>query len=124
MAQMPLFDPITTPVYEPRMTIRERFDAFDEANPHVKRRLTDMAMELWRRGTKHYGMKALYEVLRYEYTLRTSGDSFKLNNNYTALYARKIMLENPELDGFFSTRKRRSRSRYDAQKWARVADLD
>lgn len=68
-----------------------------------------MALELRSRGRKHYGIAALYEVLRYEYALKTdSEDDFKLNNNHKAFYARKIMDEVPELRDFFSTRVQRS----------------
>jgi len=46
------------------------------------------------------------EVLRYDYALTNDPSSeFKFNNNYRAFMAREIMLNNPLLDGFFSTRK-------------------
>ena len=49
-------------------------------------------------------MKQIFEVIRWEYDLKTTGD-FKLNNNYTAWYARLVMERNPSLDGFFQLRK-------------------
>lgn len=89
--------------------MEEQFKDFHQHNPQVYRRLVSMALELRSRGRKHYGIAALYEVLRYEYALKTdSEDDFKLNNNHKAFYARKIMDEVPELRDFFSTRVQRS----------------
>lgn len=91
-------------------TIEEQFKAFHEENPHVAEALAQMALRLKRRGREHFGMKALFETLRFEYALRTDdpNSEFRLNNNYTALYARLLMRQYPELEGFFETRQRRA----------------
>ena len=98
--------PVREPDYDAGMTIAQRFDAFHAENPHVLDNLKALAMDLRSRGVTRYGIKALYEVLRYNRALATRGDVFKLNNNYTAHYARKLMDEVPELEGFFETRER------------------
>jgi hypothetical protein len=83
-----------------------KYEAFKEANPWVLRTLTRMSYELQNRGYSHYGIAALIEVLRYEYALTNDPSSdFKFNNNYRAFFAREIMQTNPQLNGFFSTRK-------------------
>jgi hypothetical protein len=64
-----------------------------------------MALAVLKAGKDRYGIAALYETLRYT-ALVTSGESYKLNNNFRALYARKLMAENAELAGFFWTRER------------------
>lgn len=97
---------IEEPDYQPGQSIEERFDAFHGRNPQVYKALRQLALDMRGRGVRHYGIKALFEVLRYEYALRTEGDTFKLNNNYTALYARLLMEQEPELAGFFETRRR------------------
>lgn len=111
--QVSLFDllgadapPLREPDYGDAQTTEERFAAFHAANPHVYASLRDMALTLKAQGTRQYGMKALFEVLRFNNALRTNGDAFKLNNNYTALYARKLMDEVVGLEGFFETRER------------------
>lgn len=86
-------------------TIDERFQRFHERNPHVYRLLREMALGLKARRQR-MGMKGLFEVLRWQYMVRTAGDDFKLNNDYTAPYARLLMAEEPQLRGFFETRKR------------------
>ena len=84
-----------------------RYRQFHERNTHVLEKLSVLALRLKDRGHKHYGMQALFEVLRYETAMRTNDPSsqFKLNNDYAAFYARDIMRRYPELDGFFSIRR-------------------
>jgi hypothetical protein len=88
-------------------TIAERYAAFTQANPWVYQSLVRMARELKAKGIHHYGIAALWEVLRYDWTLRTAdpNSQLKLCNDYRAFYAREIMLRVPDLDGFFTTRK-------------------
>lgn len=65
-----------------------------------------IAREVKARGVRRYGMQAVWEVMRFRY-LETTGDVFKLNNNYCAVYARWIMARESGLAGFFETRTRR-----------------
>lgn len=87
-------------------TIERDFWRFHQANPFVYERLVQLAREwVQRRGKRKVGIGMLFEVLRWEVALRTSGEDFKLNNNYRALYARLIMARNPDLVGVFGTRR-------------------
>ena len=89
------------------LTIEERFELFHRHNPQVASALKKMAFGLREKGVKRFGMKALFEVLRYQSALTTSGDPYKLNNNFTAFYDRLLMERHPELDGFFLLREGR-----------------
>lgn len=100
--------PLRKPDYQKTDTIEQRFNAFHAANPVVYRELRTMALGIKRRGTTRYGIAGLFEVLRYRWSLQTSGDSFKLNNNFRALYARLLMDNEPELVDFFEVRERRA----------------
>jgi len=93
-----------------KQTINENFVEFHTANLSVYQELRALALKMKRSGREHYGIKSLFEVLRWHRALKTSDTSsdFKLNNNYTALYARVLMQNEPELEGFFRTRKRLS----------------
>jgi len=94
--------------------IAHNFAQFHRQNPHVYEGLRRLALKLRHTGHHYYGIKALFEVLRYEYALTTvSADGLKLNNNYTALYARLLMDKEPELNGFFHLRERIARYRPD-----------
>ena len=85
------------------------FQRFHAENPHVYTALERLAFKLRNRGVERWGVKALWEVLRSELALNTSEPvgTFRLNNNFTAYYARLLMERNPEdLGGFFETRER------------------
>jgi hypothetical protein len=89
---------------------REAFERFHAENPMVYDQLERLAFKLKVRGVERWGIKALWEVLRYELAIATNSQvgEFKLNNNLTAHYARLLMERNPEdLAGFFETRERR-----------------
>ena len=48
----------------------------------------------------------LYEVLRWNYYLSTEGEEeFKLSNDFRAVYARKIMENEPDLADAFNTKQ-------------------
>lgn len=112
--QLELFDrPLvqaTLPAFEPELSIAERFERFHAANPHVYTTLVAMARRLKRHGCHRVGMKMLFERLRWEWFEQTAGDTYKLNNNYTAYYARRIMRRERDLAGFFETRERTGKS--------------
>jgi len=82
----------------------EQFWKFHVENPGVYKELLTLALRMKRTGRKRYGMKGLFEVLRWHRALETTDEEFKLNNNYTAFYARMLMKRLPELDGFFAVR--------------------
>lgn len=110
LATLPLFalPPfVTVPAGAP---LQQRFEAFHTLNPKVYDALRGMAVSMRRRGMRRYSIKALWEVLRFQ-AIATHGDEFKLNNDYTALYARKLMAEVPELAGFFETRRSKADDR-------------
>ena len=85
------------------MTIKADFNAYHKANPSVYDKLLELSLRLKRVGASKYGMKALFEILRFNALLQ-SDEKFKLSNNYTAYYARLLMLNEPQLEGFFTTR--------------------
>ena len=89
-------------------SIQERFCRFHSANPHIYQRLKTIALNLKSEGRKKYGVKALFEKLRWDSDVATDSRDYKLSNDFTSLYARKLMQENKELEGFFNVRPRRS----------------
>ena len=88
--------------------IQLNFERFHQQNHHVLRYVVRIAQELKKRGFTRAGMKLIFERLRWLYAWQTRGDDYKLNNNYTAYYARVVMLICPDLDGFFKVRKQRT----------------
>ena len=74
-------------------------------NPQIALELRRLALELHQAGLRKYSIKGLYEVLRYNAAIRTTGKKYKLNNVFTPFYARLLMETEPRLKGFFNTRK-------------------
>lgn len=75
--------------------IRERFLRFHDENLSVYRALERLAVQ-WRaqRGERQ-SIQMLYEVLRWQEGLSTTGDPYRLNNDYSPYYARLLMHRNP-----------------------------
>jgi hypothetical protein len=84
----------------------DKFFHFHRQNPHVYQGLEKFALMAKQAGKKKWGIKGIYERLRWETEIETGGDGFKLNNNYTSRYARLLMEKNEELEGFFEIRER------------------
>ena len=103
-----LFDgPVDEFTFEPRMVTQRllrEFEAFHAGNPDVYDELRTLALRLKDRGWNHYGISALYEVVRFHRALETTDDTFKLNNNHRAFYARLLMKQVPRLAEFFEIR--------------------
>ena len=85
-----------------------RFAEYHAANPHIYAALRRFAIEAKRAGRVRIGIKMLYERVRWHTTVEAKNDTFKLNNNWHAHYARLLMEQEPELRGFFETRKARA----------------
>lgn len=78
--------------------------AFHHDNPHVLHDIVAVCVRVHRVGRKRWGIKAAFEVVRYNREVTTNGLTYKLNNNHAPYYARWIMRDVPELAGFFVTR--------------------
>lgn len=87
-------------------SLRDSFERFDRDNPAVYRELVELCRK-WqeRRPGRRCGIGMLFEVARWTLTLHTRGEPLKLNNNYRAFYARKLMDEHPEFEGLFELRR-------------------
>lgn len=88
-----------------RVPLQVKFEAFHYANPHVYTELVMLARRAKRTGASKVGIGQLFEVLRWRHMLSTQGDEFLLNNSYRAFYSRMIMDREPDLGGFFETRR-------------------
>lgn len=96
--------PVSSPAAKGTMAVR--FEGFHRENPHIYQAIVRIALDLKDRGFPKCGMKMIFERLRWLYAIQTRGEDFKLNNNYTAYYARVVMAAEPRLQGFFETRVR------------------
>lgn len=87
------------------MTLAEKFEEFHNENPHVYRALVKLARRWVRQtGTRKLAIKTLYERARWEIVITTNDADFKMNNSYTAFYARLIMAQERDLRRIFDLR--------------------
>ena len=83
-----------------------KFEKHNQANPHIYEMFYKYANDLRLAGVKRHGAKSIMERLRWDFAFDTKGDSFKITNSYTSMYARLLILNQPEFDGFFKLRGR------------------
>ena len=95
------------PLLADARSLEGRWLAFHEANPHVYAAFERLALQAAKRRAR-FGAKAIWEVLRWELSVNTTESEPRLNNNYTALYAREVMRRNPAHAGLFETREQRA----------------
>lgn len=97
----------TQPVDQIEIDFRE----YHANHPHVYNELVRLSREWVSVGHARLGIATLFEKLRWEWHVAglTDRDGYKLNNNLRALYARKIMDQEPDLDGLFEIRERTTR---------------
>jgi len=90
-----------TPLYEQSAV----FKAYDAKNPEIWPTFKDLTLILINKGIEHYGAKAIFEAIRFHKAMKHGVNDFKLNNNFTAEYAREFMRLYPEHAGFFEVRQ-------------------
>ena len=87
-----------------------RFYRFHKANPQVYQALKTMAFRALNKGKTKYSIRALWEIARWEDVVECrdpNQDTVKMNDHYVPHYARLLMENEPELEGFFDLRKLR-----------------
>jgi len=85
--------------------IEVRFVKFHQDNPRVYEQLVSMAREWKEAGNDKCSMKMLFEILRWQYGIRTrTGEQFALSNDFTSRYARLIAANEPDLSEMFHFR--------------------
>ncbi|MGW1669206.1 hypothetical protein [Streptomyces sp. NPDC002324] len=99
---LPLPEPVGRPI--DRRTITEQFLDLDTEHPYVYRALERLTTDRIAAGATRIGLKALFEALRWRLPQGLRG----LNNNFTALYARKLIADHPDWAGAFELRRRRT----------------
>jgi hypothetical protein len=83
--------------------------SFHAEYPEVWELFVRFTLEKIRQGFKHYGAKAVMERVRWESDYGANGIvKFKVNDHYTAFYARRFTRVYPQYVGFFRNRIQKS----------------
>jgi hypothetical protein len=86
--------------------IYKRFEQFHKENPHVWRLVKKFATDVLDAGFDHFSSQAIFERIRWHLNIETrSDDGLKLNNDFSAYYARMFHLAYPDHARFFRNRK-------------------
>jgi hypothetical protein len=85
--------------------VYEKFLQYHHDNPRVYFYLQKFAHQAYDSGCQRYAIQTLIERLRWHVDVETRDEyeDFKINNCYSAYYARLLMNKSPTLLGFFRT---------------------
>ena len=86
----------------------ERFEAFDRENPEVYRLFVKYANMARARGMKCFSAGTILDIIRWEESGLSGDDGFKVNNDYAAPMARRLIREQPSFADFFELRRTRT----------------
>lgn len=103
--ELPIGD-LVYPDHAPNASIQARFEEFDRANRWIYFSLVMLTEDWLAKGNTRISIDMLIHVLRWQYSRQTVGDRrFKLNNDFTSRFARKLIAEHPEWGSVFYTRE-------------------
>ncbi len=87
-------------------SLKQIWWAWHKAHPEVYERFRQIAFDLLRNGHKHYSADGILHVIRFELNrvIANPKDQYRINNNFSAYYARYFIHMYPEYEGFFETR--------------------
>mgnify|MGYP000738737618 CR=1 FL=1 len=84
--------------------IEPAFWEFHAENPEVYDLFDQYAQMIVTAGRKRYGVKSIAERIRWHRNIEARGQTFKINNNFPAYYARLWMKRNPQHGRVFELR--------------------
>ena len=90
-------------------TIEDSFIEFDKKNPHVYQMFRDMTFRVIEKGVKKASAKTILGVIRWHFNFEVvTHTEFKINDAYTAYYARKFIRKHEEYGYIFNLKRLRS----------------
>jgi hypothetical protein len=89
-------------------SIREGFNDFHAANPHIFAAFERQVFNAINKGRKKISAKLIINVIRWEMYLESVDLNFKINDAYQSYYARLFVEKYPQYDEYFEFRKLRN----------------
>lgn len=103
-------------------SLQDKFLRYHLENPQIYSYFKRYAKQAKEAGFEKYSAKAIFERIRWYITVeRKKSDGFKVNNNYTAFYARMLMNKEPEFEGFFELREQKHEKKEKVHAYGRTA---
>ena len=90
---------------ESKLTTKERWWKWHKKNPHVYVLFEKFTFQALNRGHKHLSAWLVINRIRWETSIETEGEDFKISNDFIAYYSRLFMAYHPEYHGFFRTKE-------------------
>lgn len=81
----------------------DQFIEFHNNNPRIWELFQKFTFDAIDAGHKRIGAGFITERIRWEVTVNTTGDSFKIRNGFRAFYSRMFMAKYPQYAGLFRT---------------------
>jgi hypothetical protein len=89
-------------------TIRQGFIEFHQKNPEVYQAFEQQALRAIKLGRTKISAKLILNWIRWNKSLETTDESFKINDAYQSYYARHFANKNPQFKDCFDYRKLRN----------------
>ena len=88
--------------YEKKLRERKKkWWEWHKENPQVWDKFKEYTFDAIGSGRRHYSHWAIVNRIRWNKEIETSGEDFKISNDYISFYARLFHAKYPEYDGFF-----------------------
>jgi hypothetical protein len=81
------------------------FKDWNNENPQVYDLFLKYSLEAKKSGRKRFSGWMIANRIRWYTTIETTGNDFKLSNDFIALFTRLVIFKNPEFEGFFQLKK-------------------
>ena len=89
----------------------ERFAAYHAAHPDVFQAFERHAQAMRATGRRRYSQWTIVQAIRWSHDIQHGAESFKINNDFIALYARLMIHEHPDFADFFELREMKATGR-------------
>ena len=89
-------------------SIREGFNDFHAANPHIFAEFESQALKAIAKGRTKISAKLIINWIRWNEFLRSSDQHFKINDAFQSYYARAFAEKYPQYAHYFEFRKLRN----------------
>jgi hypothetical protein len=90
------------------METKRKWWIWHKANPHVYELFKRFTMQAISRGHRNLSAWLIVNRIRWETSIETKGDDFKISNDFIAYYSRLFMHDHPQYKGFFRTKTLKS----------------